>query len=115
MARERTASANVRLTLEIGFLAGVLALALTYPVLPRFSTAATANQAPQPLWEIDLSEFGYQGRPPIHLGPEDVWGNWTYEQGVVFTAPNVTAAFFVVHDDPQGDAADNRKPSPSKP
>ena len=70
-------------------------------------------QPPRPLSEIDLSKFGYQGRPPVSFSPvESPFGFWAYQQGVAFTDAHVIAAYFVVHDDPTGAAAD-RKPSPS--
>ena len=76
---------------------------------------AGAGKSRQPLWEIDLSKFGYQGRPPIPPGPEDTWGGWTYQQGVAFTEPNVVAVFFVVRDEPSGATSAHSKPSPSDP
>lgn len=66
-------------------------------------------QSAKPAWQIDLSNFGYQGRPPAalaHLGPEVLmrFGNGINQQGVAFTSPNVAVAYFVVHDDPPGAA-----------
>ncbi len=74
-------------------------------------------QPPKPLWEIDLSKFGYQGRPPAALQHLDNvslmrFGSWIDQQGVAFTDPNVLVAYFVIHDDPPGAAA-HREPSPS--
>ena len=83
------------------------------PLRSKLPTATSGT--PQPLWEIDLTKFGYQGRPPIHLGPEDSWGIATYKQGVAFIGPDMLAAFFIVHDDPSGAATEKRKPSPSDP
>ena len=103
----------MRSIFKIGFLAVILAAALHYLVRAGFPPTVGASKPPQPLWEVDLSKFGYQGKPPIHLGPEDAWGTWTYQQGVVFTEPNVVAVFFVVHDEPSGAASGQRKSSPS--
>jgi len=103
----------VRSIFKIGFLTVILAAALHYLVRADSPATVGASNPRQPLWEVDLSKFGYQGRPPIHLGPEDAWGTWTYQQGVVFTEPNVVAVFFVVHDAPSGAASDQRKSLPS--
>src|SRR5437016_3872437 len=108
-------SANVQSVFKIGFLGIILVAALSQVFLSGFSMSAAANVTPRPLWEIDLSKFGYQGRPPIYLRPEDEWGFWTYKQGVVFTEAKVVAAFFVVHDDPPGAVSGQGKPSPSDP
>lgn len=106
----------MRSILKIGFL-GIILVTTIYQVLsPRVSKTMAADVPSRPLWEIDLTKFGYQGRPPIHLGPELAWGTATYQQGVFFTEPNVITAFFVVHDNPSGvAAAADRKPLPSDP
>jgi len=71
-------------------------LTLTLSALHSFS------QVPRPLWEVDLSHFGYQGRPPSaleHVSPASVYKfSWAYQQGVVFTDSNVAVAYFVVRD-----------------
>jgi hypothetical protein len=103
----------VRSAFKVGFLVVILATALANLVRSEFSMTAAAGGSPRPLWEVDLSKFGYQGRPPIHLEPEDVGGTWTYQQGAVFTERDVVAAFFVVHDEPSGVPSEERKPSPS--
>jgi hypothetical protein len=99
---------------QIGLFGIILVAAFCYPLPSGFSIAST-NRPPQPLWENDLAKIGYQGRPPVHLGPEDNWGFSTYTQGVVFMEPGVLAAFFVVHDDPPGTSSDLRKPLPTDP
>jgi len=82
---------------------------------PRLRSAVPPNPAhPQPLWEIDLAKYGYQGRPPIKLSNADHWGGATYNQGVVFTDSEALAAYFVVHEDPPGTTA-GRKPLPTDP
>lgn len=108
-------SANVRSILRIGLLGIILAATLNHPLPAGFSNAVAATKPPQRLWEIDLTKFGYQGRPPIYLGPEDTGGTWTYKQGVVFTDASVVAAFFVVHDDPSGAVSGPVNPSSSDP
>ena len=95
---------------QIGLLRVILAASLLSGL-----SMVPAGRPPQPLWENDLTKFGYQGRPPVHLGPEDNWGFSTYKQGVVFTQPGVLAAFFVVHDDPPGAMSELRKPLPTDP
>jgi hypothetical protein len=71
-----------------------------------FSALQLQSQTPKPLWEGDLSRFGYQGRPPaalLHVSPDSQSDfDWTYQQGVVFTDPDVVAAYFVVYDAPSG-------------
>lgn len=76
-------------------------------------------QSGKPVWQIDLSSFGYQGRPPAALAHlrQDVlmhFGSGIYQQGVAFTSPNVAVAYFVVHDDPPG-ASGQREPALSDP
>ena len=63
-------STNVRAMFKIGFLGIILAAAFYYLLLPKFPVTAFTS-APQPLWEIHLTKYGYQGRPPIHLGNEN--------------------------------------------
>jgi hypothetical protein len=71
-------------------------------------------QTPKPLWETDLSKFDYQGRPPAalaHLPPSvGPMAGWAYQQGVVFTGPNVVVVYFVVHDEPSG-TTEQREPT----
>ncbi|MGA9671067.1 MAG: hypothetical protein WBQ94_17790 [Terracidiphilus sp.] len=55
-------------------------------------------QSPKPLWEVDLSKYGYQGRPPAGLEHVQSSASWAYQQGVAFTSPNVVVAYFVVRD-----------------
>ena len=93
----------------------MLAVAL-FCMQPAASSLRVGTSKPaRLLWEVDLSNFGYQGRPPVALSPADVWGTWTYQQGVVFTDPKVVVAFFIVRDNPSGIAAEQRKASVSDP
>src|SRR5580700_8244303 len=75
-------------------------------------------QTPEPLWEIDLSRFDYQGRPPAalaHLPPSVApMAGWANQQGVVFTGPNRVVVYFVVHDEPPG-TTDQHEPALSDP
>jgi hypothetical protein len=73
---------------------------------------AATPKSPEPLWEVDLTKYGFQGRPPIPLRQEDSWGTSTYQQGVVFTDNRIVAAFFVVHQQPPNAPVD-RSPLPS--
>ena len=74
-------------------------------------------QLPKPLWEMDVSKFGYQGRPPAalaHLAPSvKPMAGWAYQQGVAFTGPDVAVVYFVIDYAPG--AADQREPSVSDP
>jgi hypothetical protein len=87
-------------------------LSLATPHLRSAVQPVAAN--PPPLWTIDLTQYGYQGRPPIKLSNADTWGGATYYQGVAFTNANTLAAYFVVHEDPPG-AASDRAPLPTDP
>jgi hypothetical protein len=94
MPRLGTLSADARMISKVGFLGMILAAALCHLLPLKFSVSATTN-TPQPVWEIDLTKYGYQGRPPVHLGNENTASmSWTYKQGVFFTEPNVLVAFF---------------------
>ena len=77
----------------------------------------TLAQPPKPLWEMDVSKFGYQGRPPAalaHLAPSvEPMAGWANQQGVAFTGPNVVVVYFVIHDAPS--TAEQREPSVSDP
>jgi hypothetical protein len=74
-------------------------------------------QSPKPLWEIDASKFGFQGRPPAdlaHLAPSvKPMAGWAYQQGVAFTSPNIAVVYFVIHDAPG--TAEQREASVSDP
>ncbi len=82
-----------------------------------FFPLVTLAQPPKPLWEIDLSKFGYQGRPPAalaRLAPSVApMAEWAYQQGVAFTAPNVAVVYFVIDDAPG--TAERRESSVSDP
>jgi hypothetical protein len=56
-------------------------------------------QTPKPLWEADLSHFGYQGRPPAavrDISPDYEYNfDWALQQGVAFIDANVAVAYFV--------------------
>jgi len=108
----RTLSTNVRAIFKFGLLGMILAAALCYLLLPKFSVSAATN-TPRPLWEIDLTQFGYQGRPPIQLGNKNAGSmSWTYKQGVFFTESNVLVAFFVVHGEPSNTSPEQHQASP---
>jgi hypothetical protein len=85
---------------------GGTALARNQFVLLTLAVSAfqLPSQAPQPLWEADLSHFGYQGRPPASVAraSQDNPGEfeWTNQQGVAFAGPNVVVAYFVIRDAP---------------
>jgi hypothetical protein len=98
---------------KIGLLSIILAGIVCHPSPSNRSNKLFQAKLPQPEWEIDLKKFGYQGRPPVLVAPEDTEGPWTYEQGVIFTESNVVAAFFIVRDDPSGTAFQPRRFSPS--
>ena len=76
-------------------------------------------QSPKPLSEIDLSKYGYQGRPPAGLEYLPPTGqpsaSWAYQQGVAFTAPNVVVVYFVVRDVAPGNPENRREASVSDP
>jgi hypothetical protein len=108
-------STNLWSKIKVG-LSGVILVLVLFSLRPVGSPLmARANKSAHLLWETDLSKFGYQGRPPVLLGQADPWGFWAYQQGVVFTEPNVVAVFFIVHDDTAGNTVEQRKPLPSDP
>jgi hypothetical protein len=107
-----TMSTNVRAMFKFGSLGMTLAIALCYLLLPKLSVSAATN-TPQPLWEIDLTNFGYQGRPPIQVQNENTASmSWTYKQGVFFTESNVLVAFFLVHGEPSNTSPEQHQASP---
>jgi hypothetical protein len=65
-------------------------------------------QPAKPLWKIELSSFGYQGRPPaalLHLTPSvQPFASWAYQQGVTFIDSKIVVVYFVVRDEPPGTA-----------
>jgi hypothetical protein len=74
--------------------------------------SAATPKSPEPLWEVDLTKYGFQGRPPIPLRQQDSWGTSTHQQGVVFIDNRIVAAFFLVHQPPPNAPVD-RNPLPS--
>lgn len=135
---------NPRSNIKIGFTGIFLALSFLLPARCESPTIEQTAKSPPLLWELDLSKYGYQGRPPIPLsrselpkfsgqlglgfaleqryliGQKDIdlakpSGLWTYQQGVVFTQPNLVAVFFVVHDDSSNDTPTPANASPSDP
>ena len=86
--------------------------------LPFFPLVAQ-SQTSQPLWKVDLTQFGYQGRPPAALAQlppsRSPFAAWAYQQGVAFTDQKIVAAYFVVRDAPTGKGAESREPSVSDP
>ena len=106
-------TANARSVVTLGILGFILA-GIFYHLHPSGPSKTFAqSKPPQTAREVDLTKFGYQGRPPIYWGPADLEGQWTWEQGVFFTESNVVAAFFIVRDDPSGAASQQRKFSSS--
>lgn len=127
---------------KVGFAGIILALSFFLPARCESPPVEYAAKSPPLLWELDLSKFGYQGRPPILLGRSDLpnfsrqqglgfalaqrfsiaqkdiemakpSGLWTYQQGVVFTQPSVVAVFFVVHNDSSNETPAQANASPS--
>jgi hypothetical protein len=105
--------ANSRTISKIGFTVTALAVAAFLLVRREHLIRAGSDESRQPVWEIDLSKFGYQGRPPVALDRAEHWGFWTYQQGVVFTQPNIIAAFFVIRDSSADDTSAPTKAAPS--
>ena len=75
------------------YLLWVLAIAFVLPCTGGPRAIGDKGSAPQPLWEIDLSKFEYQGKPR-----ESSEGNrwWADRQSLVFTQENVLATTFQV-------------------
>jgi hypothetical protein len=104
---------TARSVVKLLFLLAILSTAILSSAL-KWQTNAAPAKASQPIWEVDLTKYGFQGRPPILRHNADTWGVSTYQQGVVFTDNQVVVAFFVVRDDPPG-APVGSKASPSDP
>jgi hypothetical protein len=104
---------NPRSNIKIGFTGIILALSFLLPARCESPTIEQTAKSPPLLWELDLSKYGYQGRPPIPLSESDFWGFWTYQQGIAFTRPNVVAVFFVVYDDSSTNTTALANASPS--
>jgi hypothetical protein len=81
------------------YLQWILAISFVFPWHGSPRTVAEKESAPQPLWEIDLSKFGYQGRPQ-ESGEAGTW--WGGRQSLVFMQENVLAATFQVHIENSG-------------
>ncbi|HEY0704147.1 MAG TPA: hypothetical protein VGD60_15360 [Candidatus Acidoferrales bacterium] len=111
-AAENSAVRRSRLA-KILFAAMFVGAALLVWLSLSSSRAKAADHQPQPLWEIDLAQYGFQGRPPVHLENADTWGNAICPQGVAFIDANVLAVYFIVHEDPPGTIPGARKPLPS--
>jgi len=84
---------------KLGFLQWILAISFVLPwhVSPRID--AEKESTPQPLWEINLSKFGYQGRPQES---REAGSWWRDRQSLVFTQENVLATTFQVHIENSG-------------
>lgn len=85
-----------------GYLPWILVIGFVFPCIGWPRSIADKVSAPQPLWEIDLSKFEYQGKPR-----ESNEGNrwWTDRQNLVFTQENVLATTFQVHIEDSGPSA----------
>jgi len=70
----------------------------------------------RPLWEVDLSKFGYQEMEWAPRSADEVkQGMWAFQQGVAFTESNVVVAYFIVRDEPSGAKSTDAKPERSDP
>jgi hypothetical protein len=61
--------------------------------------ARAISQNPQPVWEVDLSKFGYQAPESLPTSRRHDLSLWSNARGLAFTAPNVLVAYFETHDD----------------
>jgi hypothetical protein len=91
---------------KLGYLPGILAISFAFPWHGSVRTAAGKGSAPQPLWEIDLSKFGYQARPEES---GEVGSRWRYRQSLVFLQENVLATTFQVHIENSGFSVRDKK------
>jgi hypothetical protein len=88
---------------HVRFIVAFLAVCICGDIIPGLSRISQSYQAkdaqgPQPLWEIDLSKFGYEARLkelPDKTYPHPV--SWGTRQTLVFTQENVLATTFEVH------------------
>jgi hypothetical protein len=92
-----------------GYLRWILAISFVFPWHNSLRSAAEKEPTPQPLWEVDLSKFGYQARPGE---PREAGRWWRDRQSLVFTQENVLAATFQVHIENSGFAVrDKTRPT----
>jgi hypothetical protein len=82
-----------------GYLQWILAISFVFPWHGWPRTAAGKESNPQPLWEIDLSKFGYQGRPQES---REAGSWWRDRQSLVFMEENLLATTFQVHIENSG-------------
>jgi hypothetical protein len=80
-----------------------IAFALAFTGWPL--AIAEKGSVSQPLWEIDLSKFEYQGKPR-EANEGNRW--WTDRQSLFFTQENVLATTFEVHIENSGPSVHGR-------
>jgi hypothetical protein len=82
----------------LGRKAKLLAAALV--VWASFGTIrAIPQKHPQPIWEVDLSAFGYQTPESLPTSRRHDLSLWSNARGLTFTAPNVLVAYFETRDE----------------
>lgn len=87
-----------RVIWNLSHLRRILLIALILPIAYWSHAVAGKEQDPQPLWEIDLSKFAYQGKP-TDKGDEGAGQFWEYRQNLAFTQENVLATSFQVQNE----------------
>lgn len=90
---------NQRVSCKVTLARWMLAIAFLLPCTGWPLTIAEKAPAPQPLWEVDLSKFGYQDKP---RESNEVYRWWTDRQSLFFTQEDVLASTFEVHIESSG-------------
>jgi hypothetical protein len=111
---QRHPIANHRGSLPRSFFS-LFALALATVLLANAKAAISTIPAPTPLWEIDLSKFGYEPRPPESREADVTHRfNWPTRQTITFTQEDLLAVSFETH--PESSELSTRKnPLPTDP
>jgi hypothetical protein len=98
--------ANHRRSLPRSFFS-ILALALAIVLLAHANAAIATIPAPTPLWEMDLSKFGYEPRPPESREADGThYFHWPTRQTMGFTQEDLLAVSFETH--PESDELSSR-------
>jgi hypothetical protein len=73
--------------------------ALALIVWASFGTSRAIPEKPEPVWEVDLTKFGYQAPESLPTSRRHDLSLWSNARGLTFTAPNVLVAYFETRDE----------------
>lgn len=84
-------------------------------LLANAHAAIATIPAPTPLWEIDLSKFGYEPRPPEPREPDGAhYFHWPTRQRIGFTQEDLLAVSFETHRESE-ELSSRKKTLPTDP